>query len=100
MKDGQYYSGVITVTRNDEVYIPDAMVAPNGSIHLFLNSQVAPSDDAPPPPKPQPEGDGGDPSDKGCRTKPMHLRVTAKGSFIGGLQVRCPLPRWLTCPGP
>jgi hypothetical protein len=48
-----------------------------------VRAQVTPIADAP---KPEPQG--GNSKGKGCQTKPMHLRVTAKGSFIGGLQVR------------
>mmetsp|Transcript_66814 Transcript_66814/g.178618 ORF Transcript_66814/g.178618 Transcript_66814/m.178618 type:complete len:126 (-) Transcript_66814:326-703(-) len=64
MKNGQYYAGVITVTRSPET-----------------NSVVTPL-----PSSPQ-DVIKKDDTDKGCRTKPMHLRVTAKGSFIGGLKV-------------
>uniref|UniRef100_A0A7S0EJD5 Uncharacterized protein n=1 Tax=Hanusia phi TaxID=3032 RepID=A0A7S0EJD5_9CRYP len=61
MKDGVYYSGVITVTRVDK--------------------------DEPEVEEVQPERNA-EPKDlNGCNTKPLHLRVTAKGTFLEGLPV-------------
>jgi len=63
MKDGVYYTGVITVKRTDNDESSDG-------------GQV------------QPVTSGG-PADVGggCNTKPLHLRVTAKGNFLDGLPV-------------
>ena len=60
MKDGVYYTGVITVKRTDK---DDDTVAPVTT----------------------PTGDNG--YGDGCNTKPLHLRVTAKGNFLDGLPV-------------
>ena len=62
MKDGTYYTGVITVKRTDADASDGGDVAPvttGGPVDV-----------------------GG-----GCETKPLHLRVTAKGNFLDGLPV-------------
>jgi len=62
MKDGVYYTGVITVKRTDKDDSDGGEVQPVTS---------------------------GGPADVGggCETKPLHLRVTAKGNFLDGLPV-------------
>lgn len=62
MKDGTYYTGVITVKRTDADDSDDGDVTP-------VTTGVA-------------VDVGG-----GCETKPLHLRVTAKGNFLDGLPV-------------
>jgi len=62
MKDGVYYTGVITVKRTDNDDDDGGNVEPVTSGG--------------------PASVGG-----GCETKPLHLRVTAKGNFLDGLPV-------------
>ena len=64
MKDGVYYTGVITVKRTDNEDANDD----DGDEQAVTS-----------------EGDADDNS--GCNTKPLHLRVTAQGNFLDGLPV-------------
>jgi len=66
MKDGVYYSGTVTVKRTDKD--PDDGAQDVQSID---NEDTG----------------------TGCRTRPMHLRVNAKGSFLDGLPVFAGDPR-------
>lgn len=102
-----FYSGVIHVTR-----------AETGCVHQRFSdhtSTCSPSSPVPPPqlnsassarrvddqqhgaevaPEPAKKDDAGAlDSNHGCRTKPLHLRVTAKGSFLDGLPVFAGDPR-------